>query len=90
MLLNQRSCFFVTIIVYTAIYSKGGSVSMGKVTSIRLLIMRTMLPLGILIATISVEWLTIRQMYFGIGSIICISSIVGYFYVQQQREKIII
>lgn len=60
--------------------------SMGKVTSIRLLIMRTMLPLGILIATVSAEWLTIRQMYFGIGSIICISSILGYFYVQQQEK----
>ena len=64
--------------------------AMGKVTSIRLLIMRTMLPLGILFATISAEWLTIRQMYFGIGFIICLSSIFGYIIVQQQKEKVII
>ena len=64
--------------------------AMGKVTSIRLLIMRIMLPLGILVATISADWLTIRQMYFGIGSIICISSIIGYMYVQQQREKVLL
>jgi len=77
--------FNITLIQKTTLES-----AMGKVTSIRLLIMRTMLPLGILIATISTDWLTIRQMYFGIGFIICISAIIGYVYVQNHSKKIII
>ena len=58
---------------------------MGKVTSVRLLIMRTMLPLGILFATVTVQFLSIRTLYFVIGSVICITSLVGYLYLSKQR-----
>ena len=57
---------------------------MGKVTSVRLLIMRTMLPLGILFATVTVQFLSIRTLYFVIGSVICITSLVGYLYLNKQ------
>jgi hypothetical protein len=58
---------------------------MGKVTSVRLLIVRTMLPLGILFATVTVHFLSIRSLYFVIGSIICITSLGGYLYINKQR-----
>ncbi|MEK4521356.1 MFS transporter [Psychrobacillus sp. FSL W7-1457] len=58
---------------------------MGKVTSVRLLIMRTMLPLGILFATVTVQFFSIRTLYFVIGSVICITSLVGYLYLNKQR-----
>lgn len=63
---------------------------MGKVTSVRLLIMRLMLPLGILCATISVQFLPIRTMYFIIGTLICITSLFGYGLLKNKvfKEKV--
>jgi len=57
---------------------------LGKVTSVRLLIMRTMLPLGILFATITTPFITIRMLYFIIGFVICLTSLIGYFYLNKQ------
>lgn len=59
---------------------------MGKVTSVRLLIMRLMLPFGILFATISVQFLAIRTMYLIIGVIICITSLIGYAFLKNKEE----
>lgn len=58
---------------------------LGKVTSVRLLIMRTMLPLGILFATVTVQFLSIRGVYLAIGSVICLTSLVGYLYFNKKR-----
>ncbi|MFS0673441.1 MFS transporter [Ornithinibacillus sp. 179-J 7C1 HS] len=58
---------------------------MGKVTSVRLLIMRTMLPLGILFATLISPYVSIRTLYFVIGSVICVTAISGYFYLKQRN-----
>lgn len=58
---------------------------MGKVTSVRLLIMRTMLPLGILFATISADFIGIRVLYLVIGSVICITAAFGYWYLSRQQ-----
>src|SRR5699024_4981958 len=58
---------------------------LGKVTSVRLLIMRTMLPLGILFATVTVQFLSIRGIYFTIGSVICFTSLVGYLYFNKKH-----
>lgn len=60
---------------------------MGKVSSIRLLIQRSMIPLGILTATIGVNYVSIRNLYFLIGSIICITSIVGYLLLKSQSSN---
>lgn len=59
---------------------------MGKVTSVRLLIMRIMLPLGILFATISVQFLTIRSMYLIVGAVICVTSLTGYAFLKNKEE----
>ena len=59
---------------------------MGKVTSVRLLIMRLMLPLGILFATVSVQFLTIRTMYLIIGAVICVTSLVGYVFLKNKAD----
>ncbi|SDN48645.1 Major Facilitator Superfamily protein [Psychrobacillus sp. OK028] len=59
---------------------------MGKVTSVRLLIMRLMLPLGILFATIAVQILAIRTMYLIIGAIICSTSLAGYALLKNKEE----
>ena len=59
---------------------------MGKVTSVRLLIMRLMLPLGILFATVSVQFLPIRTMYLIIGAIICVTSLTGYAFLKSKEE----
>ncbi|MFJ7827412.1 MFS transporter [Psychrobacillus sp. NPDC096623] len=59
---------------------------MGKVTSVRLLIMRLMHPLGILFATVSVQFLAIRTMYLIIGVIICITSLNGYAFLKNKVE----
>jgi MFS family permease len=58
---------------------------MGKVTSVRLLIMRTMLPLGILFATVTVPFVSIRMLYLVIGSVICITAIYGYLYLRKKN-----
>ena len=58
---------------------------LGKVTSVRLLIMRIMLPLGILFATITTPFLTIRMLYFIIGAVICLTALIGYFYLHKQK-----
>jgi MFS family permease len=58
---------------------------MGKVTSVRLLIMRIMMPLGILFSTISADVIGIRVLYLVIGSVICLTSIGGYFYLSRQQ-----
>jgi MFS family permease len=58
---------------------------MGKVTSVRLLIMRIMMPLGILFATISADVIGIRVLYLVIGSVICLTAIGGYFYLSRQH-----
>ncbi|MFJ8260670.1 MFS transporter [Rummeliibacillus sp. NPDC094406] len=60
---------------------------MGKVTSVRLLIMRIMLPLGILCASFCVEFITIRGLYFIIGTIICGTSVFGYLYLRHKSIK---
>ena len=60
---------------------------MGKVTSVRLLIMRIMLPLGILCASFCVEFITIRGLYFIIGTIICGTSVFGYLYLRHKSVK---
>lgn len=52
--------------------------AMGKVTSVRLLIMRTMLPLGILFATVTTPLISIRALYIIIGCVICVSAAFGY------------
>jgi MFS family permease len=57
---------------------------MGKVTSVRLLIMRTMMPLGILFATVAAPFLPIRIMYIVIGCVICITSFGGYLYLRKR------
>ncbi|WP_339212731.1 MFS transporter [Ornithinibacillus sp. FSL M8-0202] len=57
---------------------------MGKVTSVRLLIMRTMMPLGILFATLTSPYVSIRTLYLVIGSIICITAIIGYLYLNKR------
>lgn len=59
---------------------------MGKVTSVRLLIMRLMLPLGILFATISVQFIAIRSLYLIIGAIICVTSLTGYTFLKNREE----
>lgn len=46
-----------------------------------------MLPLGILFATISVQFLDIRTMYLIIGAIICVTSLTGYTFLKS-KEKI--
>lgn len=61
---------------------------MGKVTSIRLLIMRSMLPTGILIATIGVNFVSIRNLYLMIGLIICMTSTCGFFILKVKRKII--
>ncbi|MFD2042876.1 MFS transporter [Ornithinibacillus salinisoli] len=58
---------------------------LGKVTSVRLLIMRTMLPLGILFATLCSPFISIRTLYFVIGSVICITAFWGYLYVNKRH-----
>lgn len=58
---------------------------MGKVSSIRLLIMRSMLPLGILIATIGVEYISIRNLYLLISLIICPTSLFGYVMLKTKK-----
>ncbi|WP_026907986.1 MFS transporter [Paucisalibacillus globulus] len=58
---------------------------MGKVTSVRLLIMRTMLPLGILFATVTVPFVSIRILYLVIGSVICFTATYGYFYLRKKN-----
>jgi len=63
---------------------------MGKVTSVRLLIMRTMLPLGILCAAFCVNYIPIRGMYFIIGTIICVTSVLGYFYIKNKNSLVIL
>lgn len=62
---------------------------MGKVSSIRLLIMRLMLPIGILIATIGVNYVSIRSLYLLIGLIICVTSIFGYFILKAKKDLVI-
>ncbi|MCU9614917.1 MFS transporter [Caldibacillus lycopersici] len=62
---------------------------MGKVTSVRLLIMRTMLPAGILFATVAVQFYSIRTLYLVIGSIICITALIGYFYLSKQQVQVV-
>lgn len=59
---------------------------LGKVTSIRLLIMRLMLPLGILAATVGVGFFTIRSLYFMIGALICLTSLIGYLYLRNRVD----
>ena len=59
---------------------------MGKVTSVRLLIMRLMLPLGILFATISVQFIAIRSLYLIIGAIICVTSLTGYAFLKNRED----
>ncbi|WP_188386014.1 MFS transporter [Ornithinibacillus halotolerans] len=58
---------------------------MGKVTSVRLLIMRTMMPLGILFATVTAPFVHIRTIYIIIGSIICLTAVGGYFYLKNKK-----
>lgn len=52
--------------------------AMGKVASVRLLIMRTMMPLGILFATLTTPIISIRLLYIIIGCVICVSAAFGY------------
>lgn len=52
--------------------------AMGKVISVRLLIMRTMMPLGILFATLTTPIICIRVLYIIIGCVICVSATLGY------------
>ncbi|WP_052345726.1 MFS transporter [Paucisalibacillus sp. EB02] len=58
---------------------------MGKVTSVRLLIMRTMMPLGILFAMVTVPFIAIRFLYVLIGSVICITALGGYLYLRNKN-----
>ncbi|SET53610.1 Predicted arabinose efflux permease, MFS family [Oceanobacillus limi] len=50
---------------------------MGKVFSVRLLIIRGMMPLGILVGGLFSEWWGIRPLYILIGTIICLVSFIG-------------
>ncbi|CAG9621512.1 Enterobactin exporter EntS [Sutcliffiella rhizosphaerae] len=50
---------------------------MGKVTSVRLFIIRCAMPLGVLAATVFSEWWGIRALYFFIGFVICAVSSLG-------------
>ncbi|WP_141432224.1 MFS transporter [Bacillus sp. 03113] len=50
---------------------------MGNVFSIRLFIIRGMMPLGVLAGGVLSELWGIRSMYFLIGSIICVASFIG-------------
>ncbi|WP_096271887.1 MFS transporter [Paucisalibacillus globulus] len=58
---------------------------MGKVISVRLLIMRTMLPLGILFAMVTVPFVAIRFLYVLIGSVICITAFIGYWLLREKN-----
>ncbi|MCM3398504.1 MFS transporter [Oceanobacillus profundus] len=50
---------------------------MGKVFSVRLLIIRGMMPIGVLIGGVFSEIWGIRSLYLGIGSLICAISLFG-------------
>ena len=50
---------------------------MGKVSSVRLFIIRGALPLGVLVGSLLSEYWGIRPLYFLIGSIICTVSLIG-------------
>ncbi|WP_010096539.1 MFS transporter [Ornithinibacillus scapharcae] len=58
---------------------------MGKVTSVRLLIMRTMMPLGILFATLTTTFISIRVLYIIIGCVICVSATLGYVFLRNRN-----
>jgi len=50
---------------------------MGKVTSVRLFIMRVAMPFGVLVGGYLGEVWGVRPMYLFIGSVICIVSLCG-------------
>ncbi|TFB21379.1 MFS transporter [Filobacillus milosensis] len=50
---------------------------MGKVVSVRMLIVRGAIPLGVLAGGILSEIYGIRPLYFLIGSVICLTSLIG-------------
>ncbi|SER77867.1 hypothetical protein SAMN05518872_1023 [Psychrobacillus sp. OK032] len=52
---------------------------MGKVASVRLFIIREAMPLGVIVGGVLSEQWGIRPLYFLIGSIICIVSLLGIF-----------
>lgn len=52
---------------------------MGKVISVRLLIIRGAMPLGVIAASILSELWGIRPLYLFIGTIICTVSLLGIF-----------
>ncbi|MFA2811437.1 MFS transporter [Bacillus mycoides] len=49
----------------------------GKVFSVRLFFIRSAMPLGVLLGGILSEMLGVRVLYFIIGSIICVTSLIG-------------
>ena len=50
---------------------------MGKVFSVRLFFIRSAMPLGVLFGGILSEMWGVRVLYFIIGSIICVTSLIG-------------
>lgn len=65
---------------------------LGRVLSVRLLIIRTSMPLGLLLGSIGGEAWGVRPVYVLIGGIICITSLVGillpaFSFLEQPKEK---
>jgi MFS family permease len=65
---------------------------LGRVLSVRLLIIRTAMPLGILVSGIWAESWGVRPIYAVIGSVICLTSLVGillpwFSFLEEGQEK---